>query len=92
MQALGLNLASRFGLLEHIFSNLDFGSAKLNSNRTEGLLKIETLRTARDGEAGAAPSSAGGKLMSIQSLNMTLCLHWALMVLSLGGSSSASGP
>ena len=74
MQALGLNSASRARLLEQIFLNLDFDSAELNSSKTEGLSNTETLQTAQDGRVGAMPSSAGGKLMSIQSLNIPLCL------------------
>lgn len=92
MRAFGSNSASKFGLSEQSFSNLDFDSAESNSSRTDGLSNIETLRTARDGGTGAEPSSAGGALMSNQSLNMPLNVRWASIDLSLGGSSGAKGP
>ena len=57
-----------------IFLSMDFDSAVLNSHRTKGLLNIETLQTARDGGTGATPSSAGGKLILTQSLNIPLNL------------------
>ena len=62
-------------MLVQIFSNVDFDSAELNSNKTEGLSNIEMLQTVRDGGVGADPSSAGGMLMSIQPLNIPLCFR-----------------
>ena len=72
MRALGLNSARRSGLSEQIFSNFALESIESNLSSTDGLSKIETLLIARDGGGGTAPSSTGGALMSIQSLNIPL--------------------